>query len=373
MPNKSEMKLVNAVFELNLNEMRPLDVNGRACYRVEAKTLPDDICMNGVKYPADEIAKGYRTLNNKPAPLGHPKVDGWYVSGSDPEGINRNWCGAWNANVQRVLEGNGKYRVHHSIYIDIETAKQSDNGRRVLAAFEKGDVIHTSTGVLCNAEYAGKENEGYEWIARNIELDHNAILLDEQGAATPNDGVGVFVNQSVDENKHLTINSFRYKENNINDSPSGESPKNNTEGDLPMSDKPAENKPETGNNKPAEVTAVTTNGNPGDTITVSQSELAKMIGDVMDAKFNERDERNAASEKAELVSKVVAVNLLTKESAEKLDVATLRELANNTGNKSSAEPVNGAPASATDTGGKMTIENMFKDYSYNDTLKESVN
>ena len=368
MPNKSEMKLVNAVFQVNLNEMKPVDVRGRACYKVQAKTLPDDIVMNRVKYPADEIAKGFRTLNNKPAPLGHPQVDGWYVSGSDPEGINRHWCGAWNDNASRVLEDNGKYRIHHDIYIDIETAKQTDNGQRVLAAFEKGDVIHTSTGVLCKADYVDEKD--YDWIARNIELDHNAILLDNEGAATPSDGVGVFVNQTNKENKHLTINSFRYKENDNKDLASstanGDSPKDiSSKGDLPMTTKTADNKPDNGNNN----TQSATNGTPAtDAITVSQSELAKVIGDVVETKLNERDERAAQSEKADLVAKVVAVNLLSEDVAKTLPVSALRELANNAGTKAKAEPVNGAPAEPKSDDGKVSLENMFAGYSINDHL-----
>ena len=176
--------------------------------------------------------------------------------------------------------------------------------------------------------------------------------------------------------KRLTINTVQGKEKGINDFPTGKSPKHNTEGDLPMPDKTADNKPDNGNDKPA-TPVVATNSTPeNDTVTVSKSELTKLIGDVIDTKFNERDERNAASEKADLVNKVVGVNLLSKEVAETLPVNALRELASNAGNKQSAQPVNGAPASSTDTG-KITLENMFKDYSINDHLvehaKQSVN
>ena len=353
------MKLVNAVFELNLDAMVPEDVNGRACYRVEAKTLPDDVIMNRVYYPAAEIAKGYRTLNNKPAPLGHPRVDGWYVSGSDPEGINRHWCGAWNANVRRVLEKNGKYRIHHNVYIDIETAKQSDNGRRVLKAFEQGKPIHTSTGVLCNAEWAGEEGDkqGYDWIARNISLDHNALLLDEEGAATPNDGVGVFVNQTENEDKRLTINSFRYKEKAHLGKNENDNPKSQGE---PMSKESDDKNSET-------VVGTGTPATP-ETVTINADELAKTIATTVEAVLNARDEKAAASEKSELVNKVVAVNLLSQETAETLSVSALRELANNAGNKAQAAPVNPAPSNPSSDDGKVTLENMFKGYSINDHL-----
>lgn len=362
MPEKNQMRLVNVISELKLNEMEAIDRHGRACYKVSARTLPDDIVMNRVKYPASEIEKGYRTLNNKPAPLGHPKVGGWNVSGNDPEGINRHWCGAWNGNVRRVLESNGKYRIHHDIYIDIEKAKESDNGRRVLKAFEKGEPIHTSTGVLCNVEWAD-EKDDFDWIARNITLDHNAILLDEQGAGTPADGVGVFVNQEVDENKHLTINTFRYKEKNTEDvTPvSDDKPK-----EKPMPEKTNENK---------EVPATKPEPTPTDNVTLSKADLAELIGNAVSSALKARDEQAAATEKTELVDKIVAVNLLSKENAEKLDVATLRELAKSTGNKEkTADVVNPADVFSSNdksTGdGSVTFDNMFEGYSLNEHLEE---
>ena len=37
---------------------------------VPSATLPDNIIMNGIKYPSEEIEKGYKSLNRSPAPLG---------------------------------------------------------------------------------------------------------------------------------------------------------------------------------------------------------------------------------------------------------------------------------------------------------------
>src|SRR5690606_13959760 len=61
-------------------------------------------------------------------------------------------------------------------------------------AINAGQPIHTSTGLLCQREPAPKGAEGYQWIARNMQFDHDAILLDEPGAATPEQGVGMMVN-----------------------------------------------------------------------------------------------------------------------------------------------------------------------------------
>ena len=101
-------------------------------------------------------------------------------------------------------------------------------------------------------------------------------------------------------------------------------------------------------------------------------EIADLVTNAVTAAFNARDERQAASEKAELVKKVVAVNLLNEETASKLDVATLRQLAGNTSVTASADVIAGKPQVASaksDSGKKETIDNLFDDYHINDVHK----
>ncbi|HYE46230.1 MAG TPA: hypothetical protein VEA44_10710 [Caulobacter sp.] len=167
--------------------------NGRDVVIVPSATLPDDVVMNGILYPAAEIAKGFKTLERSPAPLGHPTINGKFVSARDPEGINLGWIGAWNENVRQE-----KGRVLLDKVIDVEMANRSEGGRAVLAAVDKGGPIHTSTGLLCMLEAANGEVD-YKHIARELEFDHDAILLAEDGAATPEQGVGMMVNSAGNE------------------------------------------------------------------------------------------------------------------------------------------------------------------------------
>lgn len=168
---------------------RERDENGRQVLIVPSATLPDNVVMNGGLYPADEIAKSYKSLEGTPAPLGHPQVKGQFVNATHPAALNGYWIGAHNANVRR--EGG---RVLLDKIIDIEVAERTEGGRRVIDAINAGQPIHTSTGLLCKREPAPKGAEGYQWIARNMAFDHDCILLDEPGAATPEQGVGMMVN-----------------------------------------------------------------------------------------------------------------------------------------------------------------------------------
>lgn len=167
--------------------------NGRDVIIVPSATLPDDVVMNDILYPAAEIAKSFKSLERTPAPLGHPSVNGKFLSARDPEGLNQGWIGAWNENVRQE-----KGRVLLDKVIDVERANQCEGGKRVLNAIEKGDPVHTSTGLLAMLDAANGEVP-YKFTARDIEFDHDAILLDEEGAATPDQGVGMMVNSAGDE------------------------------------------------------------------------------------------------------------------------------------------------------------------------------
>ena len=184
----------------NMASIRKERRNGRDKIVVPSATLPDGIVMNGISYPAEEIEKGFMSLNNTYAPLGHPTVNGMFVSASDPEGINIGWIGAHNENVRRE---NG--RVLLDKVIDVARANESVGGRSVLEAVEKGTPIHTSTGLFCDLE--ASTDDAYEFIARNMAFDHDAILLGEDGAATPEQGVGMMVNAKGEESQIDVINS----------------------------------------------------------------------------------------------------------------------------------------------------------------------
>ena len=178
---------VNIRTTVNASGIRRERRAGRDKIIVPSATLPDGIIMNDIKYPADEIAKSFASLEGKFAPLGHPTINGQFISASDPEGINIGWIGAHNENVRRE---NG--RVYLDKVIDVARANESAGGKAVLAAIEKGEPIHTSTGLLCNLGDA--DGDDHKWIARNMIFDHDAILIGEDGAGTPEQGVGMLVN-----------------------------------------------------------------------------------------------------------------------------------------------------------------------------------
>ncbi|HDT4368108.1 TPA: DUF2213 domain-containing protein [Klebsiella aerogenes] len=169
----------------------------------------DDIVMNRKLYPAAEIEKAYNTLERNPMPLGHPKVDGKHVSARDVRAVNEYHVGAW---LQNVSHEGGK--VTGDMYVNRQYAESSGKGKRLINRLDEmlagtnSDPIHISTGLLYSGIAANGESKGkkYNEIATNMMFDHVAVLLDEPGAGTPEEGVGIFVNAEGDEVEIEVVN-----------------------------------------------------------------------------------------------------------------------------------------------------------------------
>lgn len=194
-------QLVNIVNRVNNAAIRRIkNERGELIYVVPSFTLPDNCVMNGGLYPAEEIERGFMTLEDTPAPAGHPyDSQGNYIIANSPDGILYFQCGIFNKNVQRVQDDKYGHRIYVEKHIHVETAMKSERGKRIIDAIDRGQPIHTSTGVLLNRKPQSGIMNGkqYEWVANGIVFDHDAILLDEEGAATPNDGVGMLVNKHL--------------------------------------------------------------------------------------------------------------------------------------------------------------------------------
>lgn len=214
MSHKSKLNLkgketirVNVRSLVNNAEIRRETVEGREFIVIPSTTMPDDIVMNGVYYSADVIGNSFGTLEGTPAPLGHPMTpEGDFRSAFDPMAQIVNGVGAINRNVKRK---NGI--VHADKFIDVETAQGTERGRRVLNAIDRGDPIHTSTGLYCELQEATEElrnetGKDFDFAANAVDFDHDAILLDEDGAATPEQGVGMMVNKALDaKNNRVSV------------------------------------------------------------------------------------------------------------------------------------------------------------------------
>ena len=185
------MKTQNLSFVTQVNSDRIQD-DGETITIRSTTPVVDDVVMNGGLYPADEIAKSYASLEGTPAPLDHPvDADGNFISASNGDGLQKFYVGAINKNVSYK---NGV--VESDVVVNKAQALAHPRGQEFIDRLQSKDPIHISTGLMLQKEQAVGNSKGkdYTWIARNMTFDHCAILLQNCGAATPDQGVGMWTN-----------------------------------------------------------------------------------------------------------------------------------------------------------------------------------
>ena len=160
----------------------------------------NDIVMNGRLYPADQLAAGVASLEGKPAPAGHPKNGaGQYISALNGEALASAWIGSYCVNARHAA---GRTLV--DVVVNEAQAKASPAGAKLVERLDaaiagtNAEPIHVSTGLFCEEVKANGESLGkkYTSLAVNLRYDHLAILIDTPGAATPEQGVGMFLNSA---------------------------------------------------------------------------------------------------------------------------------------------------------------------------------
>lgn len=173
----------------------------------------DGIVMNSMLYGADQLAAGVASLNDKPAPAGHPKnAQGQHISALNGAALASAWIGSYCTNARH--EGG---RTLVDIVVNEAQAKAHPDGAKLIERLDAAiagtdaEPIHVSTGLMVEPITANGESKGkkYTRIATNLRYDHLAILLNEQGAGTPEQGVGMFLNSAgePEEVEAVTVNT----------------------------------------------------------------------------------------------------------------------------------------------------------------------
>ena len=208
-----KQKLVFCSQKVNKSDIRRENRRGVEHVIIPSFTLPPNIVMNGGLYPESEVKKSFVSLNRTPVTIEHPELDGQYVSANDPEIDFEYRFGAFNENANVMEDG----RISVDKVINVQKALMSDKGKRLLDRINELETsnnprpIHTSVGVFVDAEELDKpmtnaDGTDYGWIARNMIFDHDAILLDSIGAATPDQGTGIGINEETIKVEHFIVN-----------------------------------------------------------------------------------------------------------------------------------------------------------------------
>ena len=188
--------LVNISTLVANSEIRTEVVEGISFTVLPSRTLPPNIVMNGILYDEKDVEASIGTLDMSPVTLGHPVVNGKFAPASDP--ISQAAYGILGAhNRVKGKTDDGRWVVEK--LIPTEQLQNTERGKKLAEAIKHKRPIHTSTGVYLTKEpEIGVNAMGQEYTSRaKIDrFDHDAILLNEVGAATPEQGVGLFVNEA---------------------------------------------------------------------------------------------------------------------------------------------------------------------------------
>ena len=188
--------LVNISTLVANSEIRTEVVEGISFTVLPSRTLPPNIVMNGILYDEKDVEASIGTLDMSPVTIGHPVVNGKFAPASDP--ISQAAYGILGAhNRVKGKTDDGRWVVEK--LIPTEQLQNTERGKKLAEAIKHKRPIHTSTGVYLTKEpEIGVNAMGQEYTSRaKIDrFDHDAILLNEVGAATPEQGVGLFVNEA---------------------------------------------------------------------------------------------------------------------------------------------------------------------------------
>lgn len=188
--------LVNISTLVANSEIRTEVVEGVEFTVLPSKTLPPEIVMNGILYPAEEVEATINTLDGSPVTMSHPVIAGKFADAYLP--LAQAKFGILGAhNKVRGKAADGSWLIDK--YIPTEQLANSANGKKLAEAIKSKQPIHTSTGVyLTKIPEIGTNAAGqdYKSRAKIDRFNHDAILLNEVGAATPEQGVGLFVNEA---------------------------------------------------------------------------------------------------------------------------------------------------------------------------------
>lgn len=186
--------LVNISTLVANSEIRTEVVEGIEFTVLPSKTLPPNIVMNEILYDADDVEATINTLDGSPVTISHPVIGGKFADAYLP--LAQAKFGILGAhNKVRGKAADGSWLIDK--YIPTEQLANSANGKKLAEAIKSKQPIHTSTGVyLTKIPEIGTNAAGqdYKSRAKIDRFNHDAILLNEVGAATPEQGVGIFVN-----------------------------------------------------------------------------------------------------------------------------------------------------------------------------------
>lgn len=328
--------LVNIASLVVNSDIRTETIEGVEFTVIPSRTLPKDVVMNSIMYPSEEVEAAISTLDMSPVTIGHPVVNGKFAPASDP--ISQAAYGILGAhNRVKGKTDDGRWVVEK--LIPTEQLQNTERGKKLAEAIKHKRPIHTSTGVYLTKEpEIGVNAIGQEYTSRaKIDrFDHDAILLNEVGAATPEQGVGIFVNADgeQEETEVMYVNAYDDKEleGQFEIKVKGSMLERFLEfmKTVVKSEPSDESKTVNKNREGNEVDETKVQEMIANALAAKEAEKAQAIKDAVEqgvaAALAANAQTQAESEKAQLVEQVVNSKLLPEDAAKECGVTALKAM-----------------------------------------------
>lgn len=169
------------------------ELMGLSGWRIPAVAVQEQVLRNNVGrmlVRQQEIAESAERWLDMPVTVEHPTVRGQPVSGRTPEALNEHGVGR----LVNAREEEGQLKV--DVFLFDHRLEQLGVENEIVERVDSGEPIEVSTGFggRFRRDQGEFQNEEYDVVAEWIDPDHFAILLDEQGACSVEDGCGLGIN-----------------------------------------------------------------------------------------------------------------------------------------------------------------------------------
>ena len=151
-----------------------------------------------VFYPASTIGRNVADWNRVPVPVSHPQDDnGQYILCNNAD-VAADWSVGFIDNAR--FDGS---KLKANVWVDVERAENKHPG--IMQAIEKD--MEVSTGLLAveDGEPGTWNNEDYASTIIEMIPDHLALLPNQVGACSRNDGCGIRANKNKDDGMKVNI------------------------------------------------------------------------------------------------------------------------------------------------------------------------
>lgn len=202
--NAAGRRLEHLTMNIGGRKPRREKLEGRDYLVAPARILKEEV-LNGSGgpgfYPHEENAKKVGSWNHMPLVVDHPTLNGLPVSARTPDVLNSRKVGL----LLNAVVNDADKAVDAECWFDVEKTRAVD--KRLLTRIENGEQTECSTGLFINQDpVKGKFGEtAYDFIAREHDPDHLALLVDKIGALSVKMGGGLFANAEQEPEGHRVV------------------------------------------------------------------------------------------------------------------------------------------------------------------------